>query len=122
MYFSSSGILLTTNYGGGVPEGVDWKPDREEVLTILKLLREVFPVVNESSQLVSPELVCQSQVPAMTLFLGIAEISVRDFCSQPAPGFLLGAQQTQFHLFLPCDDETIGLAACGLSLDAGLSK
>jgi len=91
MYFSSSGILLTTNYGSGVPEGIDRKPDQEEVLAVLKPLREVFPDVSESSLFVSPELVCQSQVPAMALFLAIAEISIRDFCSQPAPGLLLGA-------------------------------
>jgi len=54
LYFSSSGILLTINYGNGVPEGIDRKPDREEVVTILKFLREVFPVVTESSLLVSP--------------------------------------------------------------------
>lgn len=117
LYFPSSGVFLTINSGDGDPGGFDSNPDQQDVRVVLEYLHGIFPAVAGSSQLASPGYVCQSQVPAMALFLAMAEITLRDFSSRPATGVLLGAEEMPFHLFVPCDEATMGQAACDLSLD-----
>ncbi len=117
LVFPASGLLLVIDHGGDGAQPLAWRPATSDLAPALCLLLEAFPVVSESSELSSPDYICESKVPIVALLLATAEIIMRDYCTQPRLGRLLAAEQRQMRVFLPCDEAAIGMAAWTLSVE-----
>ncbi len=82
------------------------------------LLSSAAPVAQESEYLGSlRRWQCEKDKEAYGL-LAIAEIIARDFCLQPALGYVIKVNGEVLQLFLPCDEEVVGLSAVHFAITA----
>lgn len=114
----TSGLLLVVSHDGRASSLMGWRPDPSTLMQKLDSLREVFPVVTESSTLTPPQAILASPLPVVALTVAMAEVLMRDFCPHPRLGALIDIQAQTMRIFLPCDAAPIGMAAWLLATEA----
>lgn len=118
IYDRVSGLFATVSFDEKDVRIFREKVDAEALGHLLDVIREVFPVAQESEQLSSPDSFLGSDCPAAELVLAVVEILIRDFCVQPKQGSLLALEKDNFKCFIPCDEAELGFGALELALIA----
>ena len=114
----SSGVLLALEFGPDDAAFLQWKPDTQDAAQVLRYLRTAFAVTDECASNWRPEAIALSRVPSIGLLLITTESLMRDFCVSPAVGWLVQAAGNHLRIFLPCEESSIAIAACNLSMQA----
>ncbi len=84
---------------------------RAALQRLTELLSAAAPVVQESAFFHVPDSWQQADDLEAHGVLAIAEILSRDFCVQPTIGRVINSHPDTVQLFVPCNDEAVGLAA-----------
>ena len=116
IYGPGSGLFATVSFDERKVRLFHEGIDAEELQQLLAVIQEIFPVVQESSMLSSPDYFLQSNCPAAELALAVTEILLRDFCVRPQLGRLIALEKEYLEFFIPCAEGELGLAALGLAL------